>query len=97
MVLQNRCNLRVEMRRHGQDYKGTTHEAFQKRSIILAMSGEVMIALQTCHTVQSASVSSNFESDKISSEASHIDESTTPMKNTPKRLSTGIKEGIAPG
>jgi hypothetical protein len=85
------------MRIHGQDYKETTYEAFQKRSITLAMPGEVRIALQTCHTVQSASVSSISESDKILSAASHIDESTTPRKNTPNRLSTGIKEGIAIG
>ena len=95
MVLQNHCNLGIELRRHWQDCKASTYEVFHKRSIILAMHGKVRVALQTCHAVQSASVSS--VSDKILSVASHIDENTTPRKNAPKRLSTGIKEGIAPG
>ena len=95
MVLQNRCNLCVELKRHRQDRKVITHEVFQKRSIGLAMPGKVGVDLQTCYAVQSAYVSSI--SDRILSVASHIAENITPRKNAPKRLSTGYKEGISPG
>lgn len=59
------------------------------------MPGKVGVDLQTCYAVQSASASST--SDRTLSVASHIAENITPMKNAPKRLSTGNKEGIAPG
>jgi hypothetical protein len=95
VVLQNRCNLCVELKRHRQERKVITHEVFQKRSIGLAMPGEVGVDLQTCYAVQSGSASSI--SDKILNVGSHIAENITPRKYAPRRLSTGYKEGIAPG
>jgi hypothetical protein len=59
------------------------------------MPGKVGVDLETCYAVQSASVSSI--SDRILDVASHIAENITPRKNALKRLSTGNKEGIAPG
>ena len=62
---------------------------------MLAMPGKVGVDLQTCYAVQSGPVSSI--SDRILSVASHIAENMTPRKYAPKRLSTGNKEGMAPG
>jgi hypothetical protein len=34
---------------------------------------------------------------RVAAVTSHIDDNTTPMKNAPKKLSTGIEEGICGG
>jgi hypothetical protein len=59
------------------------------------MPRKVRVDLQACHAIQPAFVSSI--SGKTLTVASYIDENTTPMRNAPKILSTGIREGIYTG
>jgi hypothetical protein len=56
--------------------------------------GKVRVDLQTCRAIQPAFISSISISGKTLTVASYIDENTTPMRNAPKVLSTGIREGI---
>jgi hypothetical protein len=59
------------------------------------MPRKVRVDLQTCHAIQPAFVSSI--SGRTLIVASYMDENTTPMRNAPKVLSTGMREGIYTG